>query len=249
MQGEQTAMSRLRNSALTSLVIAIIAASPAKAQDAETDPPPEFDVTATAAVVSDYRFRGISLSDRDPAVQGSIDVSHSPTGLYAGAWGSTIARYGGAKTEIDLYAGWKKSLGPVDLDLGGQLYLYPNGNGVNYGELYGYLGRTIGPAEVRAGIVYAPSQDNIGDDDNLYLTSDARVGIPETPFTVTASVGYEKGAFEGPAGSKLDWSLGAEATKGVFTLGISYVDTDIPRLADPTRGSKAGVVFSLTAEF
>lgn len=223
--------------------------SAANAQADETDPPPEIDVVATVAVVSDYRFRGISLSDRDPAVQGSLEVSHTPTGLYAGAWGSTIARYGGAKTEIDLYAGWKNSLGPFDLDIGGQFYLYPGGNGVNSYEFFSYLGKTIGPAEIRAGLVYAPSQDNLGNTDNLYLTSDARVGIPQTPVTLTASVGYENGAFEGPAGSKLDWSLGAEATKGPFTLGISYVDTDIPRLADPGRTSKAGVVLSLTAEF
>jgi uncharacterized protein (TIGR02001 family) len=242
-------MERLRISALTALVGAVVVASPVRAKDGETDPPPVVDVTATVSVVSDYHFRGFSLTDRDPALQGSIDVSHTPTGLYAGAWGSTISRYGGAKTEIDLYAGWETSLGPIDLDVGGQFYLFPNGSGVNYAEFYSYLGHTIGPAELRAGVIYAPSQDNLGNTDNLYLTSDARVGIPETPVTITASVGYENGAFEGPSGSKLDWSLGAEATKGIFTLGISYVDTDIPRLADPTRTSKAGVVVSLTAEF
>lgn len=242
---------------MNNMIIALCAAAfgsfvmapAASAQGSQSDPPPDVDVSATITAVSDYRFRGISLSDRDPAAQGSIDVSHSPTGLYAGAWGSTIARFAGARTEIDLYAGWQTEVGPLELDIGGQYYLYPNGNDVDSYEFYSYLGRTIGPAELRAGIVYAPSQDNLGNTDNLYLTSDARIGIPQTPITVTASIGYEDGAFEGPAGSKLDWSLGAEATRGIFTLGISYADTDIPRLADPSRASRAGVVVSLSAAF
>ena len=50
-----------------------------------------FDITATATVVSDYRFRGVSLSDRDPAVQGSVDITYR--GFYAGAWASSISRY------------------------------------------------------------------------------------------------------------------------------------------------------------
>jgi uncharacterized protein (TIGR02001 family) len=226
-----------------------VSASAAFADDGEASPPPAVDIVATVTGVSDYRFRGISLTDRDPALQAAIDVSHTATGIYGGVWASNIARYGGAKVEVDAYAGIKRSLGPVDIDVGGQAYLYPNGNGVNSYELYGYLGHTIGPAELRAGLAYAPSQDNLGNTDNLYLMTDARVGIPETPVTLTASVGYEDGAFAGPTGKKWDWSLGAEATKGPFTLGLSYTDTDISRAADPTRNSKAGLVLSLSAEF
>jgi uncharacterized protein (TIGR02001 family) len=229
----------------------IVLSSPARASSDDTDtaPPPAVDIVATVAAVSDYRFRGVSATDRDPALQGAIDVSHTATGIYGGVWASNIARYGGAKVEVDVYAGIKHSLGPVEIDVGGQGYLYPNGNGVNSYELFGYLGHTIGPAELRAGFAYAPSQGNLGNTDNLYLTSDARVGIPETPVTITASVGYEDGAFAGPTGTKWDWSVGAEATKGPFTLGLSYTDTDISRVADPTRNSKAGLVLSLSAEF
>lgn len=45
--------------------------------------------SANVAVTSDYRFRGVSQSAKDPALQGGVDYTH-PTGLYLGAWGSTI---------------------------------------------------------------------------------------------------------------------------------------------------------------
>ena len=208
----------------------------------------DFDLSSTVSIVSDYRFRGISLSNRKPAVQASVDVEHS-SGLYAGVWGSTIARYGGARVEVDLYGGWRKSLGLVDLDLGGMVYLYPGGNGVNYGEVYGFVGKTIGPAQLRAGAIYAPSQRNIGGTDNLYLTSEAKVGIPGTPMTVSGRFGYEDGAFGGVDGNKWDWSLGGEYVWKSVALGLQYVDTDVRDIHDPDRTGKAGVVASASIEF
>ena len=58
-----------------------MAATPALAD--ETDPPAAVTVTGNVALVSDYRFRGISLSGGDPALQGSINLNHE-SGLYAG---------------------------------------------------------------------------------------------------------------------------------------------------------------------
>jgi uncharacterized protein (TIGR02001 family) len=208
----------------------------------------DFDLSSTVSIVSDYRFRGISLSNRKPAGQASVDAEHK-SGVYAGVWGSTIARYGGARVEVDLYAGWRKSLGGVDLDVGGTVFLYPGGNGVNYGEVYGFLGRTIGPAELRAGLIYAPSQRNIGGTDNLYLTSEAKVGIPGTPVTVSGRFGYEDGAFGGLDGNKWDWSLGGEYVWKSVSLGLQYVDTDVREVHDPDRTGKAGVVASASVEF
>ena len=67
-------------------------AAPALAQD-ELEPAGGdggLDVSATVTGVSDYRFRGVSSSDRDPAIQGSIDLNFR--GFYVGAWASSIAR-------------------------------------------------------------------------------------------------------------------------------------------------------------
>jgi uncharacterized protein (TIGR02001 family) len=47
-------------------------------------------LSATAAVVSDYDFRGITQSRQEPAFQGSVDWSSESSGFYASAWASTI---------------------------------------------------------------------------------------------------------------------------------------------------------------
>ncbi len=56
-------------------------ATPAFAQDAPTAPPPPVTINATAAVVTDYRFRGVSQTDNNAAIQGSITVTHT-SGFY-----------------------------------------------------------------------------------------------------------------------------------------------------------------------
>ncbi|QCI80554.1 hypothetical protein E6W36_10405 [Hankyongella ginsenosidimutans] len=94
---------------------------------------------------SDYRFRGVSLSDRDVALQGTVTATHNPTGIYAGFWSSTIEQLNGAEAELDLYAGWAKELGPVKLDVGATGYVYPGGDDVNYFELYAKAGHEFGP--------------------------------------------------------------------------------------------------------
>ncbi|MGH6785820.1 MAG: TorF family putative porin, partial [Novosphingobium sp.] len=85
-----------------------LAAAPALAEEEETAPPSEFTVTGNVVFVSDYRFRGLSLSGGDPAIQGAINVNHD-SGFYVGAWGSSLEQdafdiYG--NMELDLYAGW-----------------------------------------------------------------------------------------------------------------------------------------------
>ena len=67
------------------------------------------DLSANLGLVSDYRFRGLSLSDRGPALQGGVDLE-ADMGLFAGAWASTIADYEGANAELDIYGGYAGSL-------------------------------------------------------------------------------------------------------------------------------------------
>src|SRR3546814_11641049 len=71
-------------SSLGNLAIAL-AATPATAQDDNSG----ITITGSAAVVSDYRFRGVSQTGEEAAIQGSIGISHE-RGLYAGVWGSSV---------------------------------------------------------------------------------------------------------------------------------------------------------------
>jgi uncharacterized protein (TIGR02001 family) len=206
-----------------------------------------FSLTGSASLVSDYRFRGLSLSDGGFQPQGSLEIGHD-SGFYAGAWSSGL-KNGPSDVELDLYGGWRGKLGDVDFDLGAVYYLYPGAAGFNYFELLASAAYTIGPAELKAGIAYAPGQSNIGGSDNLYAFGEASVTIPDTPVTLTGHLGREAGSVAGPAGRKWDWSLGAEVVVDHFTLGLSYVDTNVDRLLDPGKIARPGVVASFKFEF
>ena len=54
------------------------------------DQKPDNEVSYNLAVTNDYRYRGISQTHLDPALQGGADYVNNPTGLYAGTWLSTI---------------------------------------------------------------------------------------------------------------------------------------------------------------
>ncbi len=60
-----------------------LAATPALAQEEEADS--SISVSGNVGIVTDYRFRGVSLSGGDFALQGGIDVTHD-SGFYVGTW-------------------------------------------------------------------------------------------------------------------------------------------------------------------
>ncbi len=195
------------------------------------------------AVVSDYRFRGVSLSDKDVAVQPYLTVKHE-SGFYVGVWGSNLSENTGDDVEVDLYAGFSGG-DAVTYDIGATYYLYPGVSSFNYVEFTGKLGTTVGPATIGGQVSYVPSQNNTGDSDNIYVATNAAFAIPSTPLNLTASIGYEDGFF---ANDKVDWSVGVSGSTNGFTLGVAYVDTN-RRSTFAFKDSKAGVVFSLAYGF
>ena len=236
---------RLAAAAATILAFAL----PARAQD--TAPPKPVTVSGRVAIVSDYRFRGVSQSDEELAFQGGLTVNHE-SGLYAGAWGSNLAgwgTFGGANVELDLFAGYKLPLAGGTLDVGLTWYMYPGGaDKTDFAEASAKLSGTIGPLTLLAGVAYAPEQEALGNfaatpfsrgqkEDNLYLWGDASAGVPGTPVTLKAHLGHSSGnpglgpngTSVTPTGNYWDWSLGADAAVGPVTLGVAYVDTDITR--------------------
>lgn len=237
----------LRRAALVALGLAAFAATPAFAQDEEAagGDAGGFDISATATVVSDYRFRGISSSDRDPAAQASVDVTFH--GFYAGVWVSSIARFADTNIEADLYAGYAGEAGPIEYEVGAIAYLYPGGDGT--GDVYegtGSIAYNLGPASAKLRVNYAPDQKNLTGD-NFYVSAEGRFSIPATPVTLFAQVGRERGSFYG---RKWDWSLGAEATRGPFTASLGYFDTNLGAVSSGLgRSVRAGLVASLSVEF
>ena len=98
-------------------------------------PTPEHTLTGNVGFFSQYIFRGLTQTDREPALQGGFDYAHS-SGLYAGTWASNIswlrdqttpAYSRGGSLEWDFYGGYKGTFGKSDFsyDLGTLYYWYP----------------------------------------------------------------------------------------------------------------------------
>ena len=92
-------------------------------------------------LASDYRTRGISQTQNDPAAQAAVTLLHS-SGLYLGTWSSNVDFGGGLKTrqEVDYYGGWLwQASADISLDLGYLKYSYPREAQFNQSEVYGIL--------------------------------------------------------------------------------------------------------------
>ena len=111
-------------------------------------------ISGTASVVSDYRYRGITLSDQKPAAQ--LGLTHDdPLGWYAGAFGSTVrlAPPAGPSFQATIFAGFASRLASgISLDAGGDYSAFTGAADDNYGEVY--LG--VATENVSARIYYSP---------------------------------------------------------------------------------------------
>ena len=94
----------------------------------EAAPTPDWTITGNMALSSDYRTRGISQTDKMPALSGGFDVAHS-SGFYIGNWNSNVDSdyYTGASLELDFWTGFRGTLGDTGLgyDIGAFYYYYP----------------------------------------------------------------------------------------------------------------------------
>src|SRR5215475_2411292 len=127
---------------LLSVVAAAMLATPALAADLKVvkkappppPPPSPWDIAFGAALSSDYIFRGITQSNHKPSVNAYFEPRYNVNKdfqLYAGVAGSSISFPNRAAAEVDLYAGFRPTFGPLALDFGGIYYWYPGGQCFN----------------------------------------------------------------------------------------------------------------------
>jgi uncharacterized protein (TIGR02001 family) len=150
----------MRKSLITAAVLGALAA-PSFVFAADAAPATDLTVSYNVGLFSQYIFRGLTQTDRGPAVQGGVDLTHS-SGFYLGAWGTNISwlrdNYGtdsstaiptysnGGRVELDLYGGYRYTFGSgLGIDLGVLQYVYPGSRDstnfarANTTELYGAL--------------------------------------------------------------------------------------------------------------
>jgi uncharacterized protein (TIGR02001 family) len=197
------------------------------------------DISYNAAVTSDYRFRGISQSAQDPALQGGVDWTDK-SGFYAGAWGSTID-FGNelpdssgamvdpdANIEVDLYGGYKFKSGPVEYDVGAIYYAYPGSESdtdLDFFEIY--FGGTYGPAFAK--LFYTPDvTTNLSEEEGFYLSAGANIDVGGG-YTLNLGIGYSfgDGVKEAAGETYLDWKIGVTKEFYGFTFNLAYIGNDI----------------------
>lgn len=123
---------------------------------------------ASVTLVSDDRYRGVSLSDGEPAAQAGLGFDAN-SGAYAGAFASTAELYRHHMVRWVGYAGWAGRVGHgISWDVGAQYTGFSGASGDGYPELY------AGMSGERLGVRVAYDWRYFGGDDALYTSVDAQ---------------------------------------------------------------------------
>ncbi|MBC7685874.1 MAG: hypothetical protein H7176_11685 [Bdellovibrionales bacterium] len=237
--------------AALTLALGALAAPTAHAEEAA----PDNVVSVNAALTSDYRYRGLSQTRLKPALQGGADYSHTPTGLYAGVWASTIKWTkdlgGDGDVEIDLYGGKKGEFAPgLSYDVGGLYYLYPSNDlkpSANTFELYGQLG--YGPAYVK----YSHATTNLfGTADSKgsgYLDIGANIELA-TGLMLNLHAGRQRVAHNGIY-SYTDYKVGVTKDLGFASVSLAIINADTNAYLSPAGKNlgKTGAVVAISKTF
>lgn len=198
--------------AAVALVFLASGAAPVFARDGDGEP----TVSATIALVSDYRFRGVSLSGRGPALQGSVEIARN--GWFAGGFASTTAESRRAGSELDFYAGTRGRAAGFDYSFTAYAYLHPSGAQSDYLEVESNLGRKLGPVMFEVQAAYVPRQRRaLGT--NLYLGATATMPIAASRLSARIHGGFEDGFYD----RKLDWEAGISWSRAGTTLTASAI--------------------------
>jgi uncharacterized protein (TIGR02001 family) len=205
--------------------------------------------TGNMGLFTEYRFRGISQTFKQPAIQGGFDYSHE-SGFYVGNWNSNVnsgAGFPGGSIEMDFYGGWKKTWGDWGLDVGAIYYYYPgtDANATNFpanprnGKMHTggvhntevYLGgswKWISLKYYRAVSDYFSLPDTDG---SHYWDLSANYDMGNG-WGLVGHVGnftlrnWDNGGGDIQKGSYTDWKLGVTKDLGGWILGASYIDTN-----------------------
>jgi uncharacterized protein (TIGR02001 family) len=205
-------------------------------------------LSANIGVFSDYRFRGVSQTDKKAAVQGGFDYS-APNGFYVGNWNSSISWIGqnSSGLESDFYIGYATEMGGIGIDVGNLYYAYPGASDTNTNEVY--LGLSYGPITFKTSYSTSDYFGTANTDGTLYYNLSGSFELSDG-VSLTAAAGYTKlkGSSEADG---YDYSVGISyGLPEGFELGVSYISTSGDyKVANESLGSDAAFVVSISKSF
>jgi uncharacterized protein (TIGR02001 family) len=206
-----------------------------------------FDIAFGAKLLTDYNFRGISQSDRNPAAQGYVELQAFDNLIYVGTFVSTVDLPTRPDAEVDLTFGVRPKLGPVTFDFGGIAYFYPGerqfvvgGVGLtprdtDFVEIAGKASYTFAEVFTVGAAVYH-AWDWLGTGaDGTYVSGTAKWTTPIEGVSVSGELGHYflgRATDPGPAFNIPDytyWNVGVGYTFKNITVDLRYHDTDATR--------------------
>ena len=184
------------------------------------------EVTANAAVSSNYLWRGVTQTSDNAQVSGGIDYGHE-SGFYAGTWASNVD-FGDDKPgyELDFYAGFAGDMGEFGYDVGYVYYAYPDAvDSLDFGELYGALSWKW--LEGKVSYLTNAQSDGSSEEDLIYIELNATFEVlkeTELTFHIGNSMGDTVTEWFGEDDSYIDY--GVNIAKAGFTFGVAQTDLD-----------------------
>jgi uncharacterized protein (TIGR02001 family) len=251
----------------TAVAAACAAPFSAFAQAAAAKPEPEYTISGNVGLFSDYRFRGYTQTDYNPALQGGFDFAHK-SGFYLGNWNSNVNAnvYNGASLEMDFYGGYKTTIEGFGLDVGTLYYYYP-GTGQYVPDFDAknwevYIGGSYGPVSLKYFYSFtdffglkAPGVDTKG---SQYLDLSGAYDLG-SGFGINGHIGWQKiknGTSVGLIKDTVyDYKVGVtyDIAGSGWIGGLSVIGTSEKNLfavSDLSEGAgKTGVVVSISKTF
>ncbi|MDX2423771.1 MAG: TorF family putative porin [Amphritea sp.] len=217
------------------------------------------DIGTNLTLTSDYRYRGISQSNEEVAIQGGIDWFND-TGFYASIWASNVDFFApsnpyddDASVEFDVWAGYAGNItDQFSYDATLYYYSYP---GDNIDQNFTELSLGLNYADFRLGYSYADDYLNLGLN-NQYLeanySTELTVGINLSlhlgksfgeVYNNTATIGLDE---------YMDYSISLSKTFNDLDFSLTYMDTDIAKtfaVDSDHLANQDAVVFSINRTF
>ncbi len=201
---------------------------------------PSSQVSGSVAVVNDYLFRGLSQTNRQPAVQPGIEYDNA-SGWYLGVWGSNISWLSDGSTtvapissslEVDVYGGYRGSFsGDWSYDVGLYEYAYPGNYPAGFTSPYtteayaslGWKGVSLKYSSTLTNLFGFPNSTGSG-----YV--DLSWNVEFSPgWTFNSHVGHQTVA-NTSGFDYTDWKIGVtKAFANGYSVALGYYDTNAAR--------------------
>jgi len=188
------------------------------------------EISGNVTLASDYSFRGVSQTSRDPAIQGGFDVAWA-SGFYIGTWSSNVS-FGVTSQELDLYLGYGGEINEsLSWDVNYVRFEYPSaGSALDYNEVDASLSFSV----FTVGLGYSNEYFALDDVAWFYPYFEYSQALPSDAtldFHIGMSLVDDNGADDFTASfgddQVIDWSVTYTIPMGGVDLGIGVVGTDV----------------------